>query len=247
MRTFRLAIALVLTALLATTACAQATLDPAAAPGQNFELSAYRLQTLSSKLEFTEVSLIKSYQDHFFFTDPKTGAMLFRTPAGAGHSGHSEYPRVELRTIDDFTMEASRDHARAQSLVLQVLAEPGTGKLIFAQIHGETTGTELLKMRWTHGNILMGVKMQPGAQEQQIELLRGIALGDRVECQLTLQGSILTVTVRSQDRSVTKRFSYDANAWSGQELYFKFGNYLQDKEHDGSEGVVAVQQLTLAM
>lgn len=234
-----------LIALLATGASAQATLDPAAPPSQNFDLSAYRLQTLSSQLAFTEVPAIQGYQDRYFFTDPKTGAMVFRTPSGAGHSAHSEYPRVELRAIQDFTMEASTEHTQAESLAFQVLGEPATGKLIFAQIHGEATGTELLKMRWSHGEILMGVKMQPGAREQQIELLHGVALGDLVECQMTLQGSTLAVSVRTKDQTVTKRFSYVADAWSGQRLYFKVGNYTQDKERDGTEGVVAVQQLRL--
>lgn len=187
-----------------------------------------------------------THQDPYFFTDPKTGAMNFRAPAGAGHSIHSEYPRVELRQVEDFTMSASGGQPHAEAVVLRVVKEPLTGKLIFAQIHGEKTGTELLKLRWTHGDILMGVKARPGAREQQIPLLHGLALGDAIECHIVLENNIAMVTVRSGGHKAEQSFTYDAGAWKGQSLYFKVGNYTQDKQRDGSEGIVAVQRLKLA-
>jgi hypothetical protein len=227
-------------------ACAGAAQAQAAAPGRNFDLSAWRLQTLDGMQRFSEVSPVGEHQDPYFFTDPKTGAMIFRAPSGAGHSRHSEYPRVELRQIEDFTMDASGARPRAESMVLRVLAQPKTGKLIFAQIHGETAGTELLKMRWTNGNILMSVKAQPGAREQQIPLLHAVALGDAVECRIVLHNGTVTVSARSGGGEATRSFAYDGLAWKGRALYFKAGSYAQDKERDGSEGIVAVQKLTLS-
>jgi hypothetical protein len=246
MSLFRITLAFASLAVFANGVYAQTSPSPTAAPGQNFDLSAYRLQTLDTNQQFTEVSPIDSHQDPYFFTDPKTGAMTFRAPAGAGHSIHSEYPRVELRQVDDFAMSASGGQPHAEAVVLRVVGEPQTGKLIFAQIHGEKIGTELLKMRWTHGDILMGVKAQPGAHEQQIPLLHGLSLGDVIECHIVLENDTATVSVRSGSREAKQSFTYDANAWKDQPLYFKVGNYTQDKERDGSEGVVAVERLKLA-
>ncbi|HEY4079333.1 MAG TPA: polysaccharide lyase family 7 protein [Burkholderiaceae bacterium] len=243
---FKIPLTSILITILAGGAHAQIALDPTAAPGQNFDLSRYRLQTLDGTQRFTEVSVLHAYQDSYFFTDPKSGAMIFRTPAGAGHSRHSEYPRVELREIDDFTMDSSGGRQHAESLAFRVMSEPKTGKLIFAQIHGESAGTELLKLRWTHGDVLMGVKVRPGAAEEQLALMHGLSTGDLVECQIALLGNTVTVRARSNEHELTQSFTYDESAWSGQRLYFKVGNYTQDNERDDSEGVVAVQQLKLA-
>lgn len=92
----------------------------------------------------------------------------------------------------------------------------------------------------------MGVKAQPGAREQQIPLLRGLALGDVIECHVVLENNTATVSVRSDGNQAKQSFTYDADAWKGLPLYFKVGNYTQDKQRDGSEGIVAVQRLKLA-
>jgi hypothetical protein len=83
-------------------------LDPALAPGQNFDLSSYRLQTLETRLQFKEVNPVGTYQDRFFFTNHTTAAMTFRVPSGAGHTKDSKFPRVELRENSSWTM-GSRD------------------------------------------------------------------------------------------------------------------------------------------
>lgn len=221
-------------------------LDPGLAPGQNFDLSSYRLQTLDAHLQFKEVGPVGSYQDAFFFTDPGTGAMTFRVPSGAGHSKNSEFPRVELREINSWTMGA-QDHARhTESMVLRVLSEPRTGELIFAQIHGEKSGgSEALKMRWSHGDIEMGVKQHYGDKEARIPLLHGLSLGDRIECHLELVNGTLTVHVQSGTATVTQSFSYDTDSWKDIPVYYKVGNYAQDKQADGSAGSVAVERLEL--
>ncbi|WP_147408493.1 polysaccharide lyase family 7 protein [Paraburkholderia fungorum] len=221
-------------------------LDPALAPGQNFDLSAYRLQTLDARLQFKEISPVGMYQDPFFSTDPATGEMTFRVPSGAGHSRDSEFPRVELRENDSWTMQPSGGPRHIESFVLRVLAEPSTGELIFAQIHGEKTGgSEALKMRWSHGDILMGVKKRYGVNEEKILLLRGVSLGDTIECQLAFENDTLAVHIRSGAAEMTRRFRYAIDSWKGIPLYFKVGNYSGDKDSDGSFGRVAIQRLAL--
>lgn len=241
-------IALTLMSAMAWIGTAQAqTLNPSLSPGQNFDLSAYTLQTLDGHLQFKEVSPIGSYQDAFFFTDPTTGAMIFRVPSGAGHSKHSEFPRVELRENKSWIIGSSDGVPHTESIVLRVLAEPLTGELIFAQIHGEKTGgSEALKMRWSHGDIVMGVKQHYGDKEERIPLLHGLSLNALIACQLELVNNTLTVHVQSGTASATHRFSYAADSWKDIPVYYKVGNYSQDKEADGSVGSVAVEHLQLS-
>ncbi|MBB5370055.1 MULTISPECIES: polysaccharide lyase family 7 protein [unclassified Janthinobacterium] len=222
-------------------------LDPGRVPGQNFNLTPFLLQTLDTRLQFTEVDPIGLYQDSYFFTDQHTGAMAFRVPSGAGHSGHSEFPRVELREKGNWAIDSGSTQRRTLSLALRVLAEPTTGELIFAQIHGERSGgSEALKMRWSHGDIVMGVKKHYGDPEQRITLLRGVALGSRIECKLAVRGDILSVDVRSGQASAKHEFSYASDAWKAIPVYYKAGLYSQDKQHDGSTASVAVERLELS-
>jgi Alginate lyase len=246
MSRFRIVLALALIA-----ACGRgvqaADLDPALAPGQNFDLHSYRLQTLDDHLQFKQVSPIGSYQDPFFFTQPGAGAMNFRVPSGAGHTGGSEFPRVELREIDSWMMGLPDGALHRETIRLRVVSEPATGRLIFAQIHGEEiSGTELLKMRWSHGEIIMAVKKHPGDGEEKISLLRGLTLGDAIECRLELINEKLTVNLRSGDRAAERSFDYDKESWKNVPLYFKAGNYAQDKDVDGSAAIVSIERLELA-
>src|SRR5450830_1369309 len=221
--------------------------DPGRVPGQNFNLTPFLLQTLDANLQFTEVNTIDRYQDAYFFTDQRTGAMTFRVPSGAGHSGHSEFPRVELREKGNWLIDASSTQERKLSLALRVLAEPGSGELIFAQIHGERSGgSEALKMRWSHGDIVMGVKKRYGDPEQRITLLRGVALGSHIDCKLALRGDTLKVEVRAGEATAKHEFSYVSDAWKAIPVYYKLGLYSQDKQQDGSTASVAVEHVSLS-
>lgn len=222
-------------------------LDPGRVPGQNFDLAPFLLQTLDANLQFTEVNPIDRYQDSYFFTDQHTGAMTFRVPSGAGHSGHSEFPRVELREKGNWLIDAGSTQERKLSIALRVLAEPQTGELIFAQIHGERSGgSEALKMRWSHGDIVMGVKKHYGDPEERITLLRGVALGSHIDCKLALRGDTLKVEVRAGEASARHAFSYASDAWKAIPVYYKLGLYSQDKQQDGSTASVAVEHVSLS-
>jgi Alginate lyase len=223
------------------------SLDPGRLPGQNFDLTPFRLQTLDASLQFTQVDAIDRYQDAYFLSDQHTGAMTFRAPSGAGHSQHSEYPRIELREKGNWLIDAGSQQQRTLSVALRVLAEPQTGELIFAQIHGERSGgSEALKMRWSHGDIVMGVKKHYGDPEQRITLLRGVALGSRIDCKLAVRGDTLNVEVRSGTEDVKQVFAYASDAWKYIPVYYKVGLYSQDKQQDGSTASVAVERLELS-
>jgi hypothetical protein len=216
--------------------CSAPALDPSKAPGQNFDLSGYRLQTLDGSLQVKQVDPINAYTDKYFFTDGSTGAMTFSVPSGAGSTANSHYPRSELRGKATWNMGVTR----TLSVSMKVLQQPATGQIIIGQIHGEQTGgSELLKLRWTNGDILMGVKKNFGDSEQKLLIKSGIALGQNIDYVIKLVGSTVTVTVNGTSKS----FTYNATSWGDVDLYFKLGAYSQDSEKNGTTAKVAVTAL----
>ncbi|MFY0606553.1 MAG: polysaccharide lyase family 7 protein [Cyclobacteriaceae bacterium] len=73
-------------------------LDPTVPPGENFDLSNWKI-TLPSQSEVSVVNLVAGYEnDKWFYTDTVTGAMVFVCP-NDGQTGGSTYPRSELREM----------------------------------------------------------------------------------------------------------------------------------------------------
>ena len=218
--------------------CNSSALDPSKPPGVNFDLSGFKLQTFDSALNVKEVKVIGSYSDQYFYTDPVTGAMTFYVPSGAGATVNSDFPRSELRGISTWRIGVTRTLA-VSAMVLQ---QPATRSIIIGQIHGEQTGgSELLKLRWTKGDILMGVKPSYGDIEQKILIKSGVALGENIDYVIKMVGSTVTVTVNG----VAKSFTYNTASWSAIDLYFKVGNYSQDSAADGTVAKVAVTALAV--
>ncbi|ATB31635.1 polysaccharide lyase family 7 protein [Melittangium boletus] len=216
--------------------CSSYALDPKKSPGENFDLSGYKLQTLDGALQFKQVSPINTYTDKYFYTDSSTGAMTFYVPSGAGSTTNSHYPRSELRTNATWRMGGTRTLA----VSMKVLQQPATKQIIIGQIHGEQSGgSELLKLRWTNGDILMGVKTNFGDSEQRILIKSGVAIGENIDYVIKLAGSTVTVTVNGTSKS----FTYNTASWSNVDLYFKLGAYSQDSSADGTYAKVAVTAL----
>ena len=129
-------------------------LNPLFPPGSNFDLSAWKLQTLDQSLLFTEVSansLNTGYTSSFFYTDPTDGSIVCKVPSNGATTSGSSYPRVEFRQMTggaNWVLNDPTEHyLTAQCKVLAVAqAKPQT---IIGQIHGSNTVSELLKLRWT--------------------------------------------------------------------------------------------------
>ncbi|MDA8692503.1 polysaccharide lyase family 7 protein [Saprospiraceae bacterium] len=82
------------------------TLDPNVTPGENFDLSYWKI-TRPNQQERDQDQLTNGYEiDGEFYTDPITGAMVFWCP-NDGATGGSTYPRNELREMirrDNFSI-----------------------------------------------------------------------------------------------------------------------------------------------
>lgn len=72
--------------------------DPNLPPGGNFDLSTWKI-TLPDQTEPKEQDLVNGFESaNEFYTDPTTGAMVFRC-RNDGETGGSTYPRSELREM----------------------------------------------------------------------------------------------------------------------------------------------------
>jgi len=72
--------------------------DPNLPPSGNFDLTAWKI-TLPDQTEILENELSDGFESaNEFYTDPSTGAMVFRCP-NDGETGGSTYPRSELREM----------------------------------------------------------------------------------------------------------------------------------------------------
>ncbi|WP_114238960.1 polysaccharide lyase family 7 protein [Dyella sp. C9] len=208
------------------------------APGQHFDLAAYKLQTPLAKgdsvKEVTQPSL-RDFSSPYFYYDAAAKAMVFLCPDNGASTRGSHFPRSELRDTREWTF--SGRHSLSASLA--VTRQPGTGSIIVGQIHGDGKGSEALKIRWSRGDVVVGIKTNPGSTEQRSTLVHGLKLGDRIDYRIVQKDNTVTVTING----ATQSFTYD-HGWDGQSVYFKAGNYLQDNSGSGSVGVVSFYALS---
>ncbi len=76
-------------------------LDPDAPPGDNFDLSKWKITLpINDAEEHSAAELVAGYEHpQWFYTDPNTGGMVFRAPNIGDTTGGSSYTRSELREM----------------------------------------------------------------------------------------------------------------------------------------------------
>ena len=225
--------------LLLSASVASAADQPApTAPGQTFDLSQYALQTPIARRDSVIQVLqpdLHHYASPYFFLDEADHAMVFYCPDNGASTHGSHFPRSELRTTAEWSF--SGEHMLKATLA--ITQEPQSRSLIVGQIHGNGEGTEALKIRWSKGDIVVGIKSSPGNTEERYTLVRGIPSGERFSYTIAQSDHRVTVTVND----VSKSFDYD-HSWDNGTVYFKAGNYLQDNSASGSAGMVKFYALS---
>ena len=210
-------------------------INPLLPPSSNFDLSAWKLQTLDSNLAFTEImasQLTNSYTSSFFYTNTSDGSIVFRVPSNGTPTSGSTYPRVEFRQMTggaNWKLTDTNEHyLTAQCKVVAVAqAKPQT---IIGQVHGSETNSELLKIRWTgylpgQCKIEARYELNDATQaEYGVTLASGLSLGDLIEYTITMKNGTINCTVNGVSASQTYTTAYFGTTDA---YYFKAGNYLQ--------------------
>ncbi len=244
--------------VLATLSASAWAKDEQNAPGENYPVltRSYLLQSFDSSQKVKEEKITPKLQNQYFYSNcggsegcdsaiPE-GAIMFKAPSGFGSTAHSEFPRVELRARQNFVNGSEFNNEQSGSVY--IVQAPSTRSIIFAQIHGDKPGgSEMFKLRWENGAVVAGVKENYGDAEKRTTLLSGVGLNEKIDYKLKAKGTSggmkVTIELSADGKTASKTFSYPELGWKGIQLYFKAGNYNQDKDKDGSEAKVAYSKL----
>jgi hypothetical protein len=211
----------------------------ATAPQTQFDLTGFNLQLPIPKNN--SITIIKGPEiaqfssPNFYYSKEDKSIRFYCSSDGMATKG-SHYPRTELRQADDWHFENQHQlHVK-----MAVLAQPGTGKIIIGQIHGDSKGTEAVKLWWNNGDLQAGFKKEVNDKEDRITLLKNIPLGQAFEYSIQQNGLDVQVKINQQTTQYTL-----GNSWKSEAVYFKAGNYLQDNKLPVTAGLVAIYHIKI--
>jgi hypothetical protein len=156
-------------------------------PGGNFDLSLWALQEPTGFPASPTTVLsdaLQSFQDAYFFTDRKDGAMDFWDPEDGVVSSHSRYPRSELREMTAAGTPANWPLTGAHTLSasLKVITVPD--RVCVGQIHigtGTPASTKPLFELFYHadGSIVAALEQTPNGGNTITYAVGDVPLGQR--------------------------------------------------------------------
>jgi hypothetical protein len=213
------------------------SLDPKIAPGGNFDLSRWQLQSFdaaSGKVKTIPPAQLKGpkgYQDCYFFTDRRDGAMSFFAPENGGHTEHSHFPRCELREMNADGSAANWPVSGRNILTATVKVIDVPSHVTVGQIHiGTAIDPKLPKSvkpllelfyHWT-GRIELMLESGPKGGGKR-HCVGNVPLGTKFSYGIELDGdgTILITIYGARQKFVMPKSFY------GYGMYFKAGSYLQ--------------------
>ncbi|WP_160137320.1 polysaccharide lyase family 7 protein [Chryseobacterium sp. c4a] len=216
---------------------AQKTDEPV--PQSQFNLTGFNLQLPIQKNNSITIikgsEIAKFSSENFYYSIEDKSIRFFCSSDGKATQG-SHYPRTELRQINEWHFENKHN----LQVKMAVLKQPSTGKIIIGQIHGNSKGTEAVKIWWNNGDIQVGFKKEVDGKEQRITLLKNVSLGQVFD--YNIQQNNLNVQVSINQQTTTFNLG---DSWKSESVYFKAGNYLQDNKQPVTTGLVAIYQVNI--
>ncbi|GGU96916.1 alginate lyase [Streptomyces filipinensis] len=225
--------------------------DPHAAPGGNFDLSVWELQepvgspghptTIpSSRLQGAD-----GYQDAYFYTDTRDGAMTFWAPEKGVTTPNSHYARSELREMnrDGSAADWALSGSHRMSATLRVVSV--TENVCVGQIHlgsGGSSTKPLLELYYrANGDIVLGTENSP-AGGQTTHPVGHVAVGKTWSYTIAVSGgNTIDLTVNG----TTTHYGIPSS-FQQYKQYFKAGSYNQSSSESTTAGArVAFYGLTL--
>lgn len=232
------------TALLASqigTASAASSLNPAVAPGGNFDLSRWELQLpvgspgspttiLPAQLEGAHGYTNPTY----FWTDKTDGSMTFWDPESGVTTPNSNFARSELREMnaDGSTADWALPGTHTLSATLRVVSV--TKSVCVGQVHLGTGGSStkpLLELYYApDGTISLGTENSPSGGQTR-HTVGHVPLGTKWSYVIAISGGKIHLTV---DGSAT---TYAIpSSFNPYHQYFKAGDYNQSSSGSTSKG-----------
>ncbi|MET8697232.1 polysaccharide lyase family 7 protein [Streptomyces bauhiniae] len=225
--------------------------DPNKAPGGNFDLSVWQLQEpVGSPGSPTTISSSRlrganGYQDTYFYTDTRDGAMTFWAPEKGVTTPNSNYARSELREMnrDGGAADWALGGTHRMNATLRVVSV--TKNVCVGQIHlgsGGSSTKPLLELYYhADGDIVLGTENSPSGG-QTPHTVGHVSLGKTWTYSIAVTGgNTIELTVNGS----TTRYPIPAS-FNPYKQYFKAGSYNQSSSDSTTNGArVAFYGLTV--
>ncbi|MFE9249697.1 polysaccharide lyase family 7 protein [Streptomyces sp. NPDC007088] len=251
-RTFLTATTAAVLAAPALSAVPASAADPSKAPGGNFDLSVWQLQepvgspgspqTISS----SRLQGANGYQDDFFYTDTRDGAMTFWAPEKGVTTPNSNYARSELREMNRNGSAADWSLQGSHRLAATLRVVSVTKNVCVGQIHlgsGGSSTKPLVELYYrSNGDIVVGTENSP-AGGQTTHTVGQVPVGKTWTYAIAVSGgNTLDITVNGS----TTHYAIPSS-FNPYRQYFKAGSYNQSSSDSTTKGArVAFYGLTVS-
>src|SRR3569833_64125 len=251
MRLRSLLVLLAVPALVATAAPAEAA-DPTVAPGGNSDLGIWQLQEpVGSPGSPTTISSSRlqgpnGFQDSYFYTDTRDGAMTFWAPEKGVTTPNSNYARSELREMNRDGSAANWSLSGSHKLSATLRVVSVTKNVCVGQVHLGTGGSStnpLLELYYrSSGDIVLGTENSPDSK-QTAHTVGHVSIGKTWTYTIGISGgNTIDLTVNGS----TTHYSIPSS-FKAYKQYFKAGSYTQSSSASAATGArVAFYGLTVS-
>ncbi|MER5563617.1 MULTISPECIES: polysaccharide lyase family 7 protein [unclassified Streptomyces] len=221
------------------------TFGPAAstsvAPGGNFDLSVWELQEpvgspgSPTTIPSSRLQGANGFQDTYFYTDPRDGAMTFWAPEKGVTTPNSNYARSELREMNRDGSPANWSLAGSHRLNATLRVVSVTSNVCVGQIHLGTGGSStkpLVELYYrANGDIVLGTEDSPSGG-QTPHPVGHVAVGKTWSYTIAVSGGhTVDLTVNGTTTHYAIPSSFDSYR-----QYFKAGSYNQSSSSSTTKG-----------
>ena len=228
--------------VLGITSADAAALNPAVAPGGNFNLGVWSLQMPSGSpgspttIPPSQLRGANGYTNPaYFFTDKTDGSMTFWAPEKGVTTPNSKYARSELREMNANGSAANWRLAGSHKLTANLRIPSVTKNVCVGQIHlgsGGPSTKPLMELYYRpNGDIYAGIEISPDGG-QNLHKVGNVKLGTRWDYTIAVSGgNKINVTVDGSTTSYPIPSSFNPYG-----MYFKAGSYNQSSSQSTSNG-----------
>ncbi len=218
-------------------------LNPGVAPGGNFDLSLWELQEpvgspgSPTTIPPAQLQGPSGFQDQYFFTDPRDGAMSFWDPENGVTTPNSNFARSELREMTASGAAANWSVSGIHTLSATLMVTQVPNHVAVGQIHlgtGTPPSTKpLLELfYYSNGNIVMAIEQTPaGGNEVQYQA-GNVPLGTMWSYVIGLSGHTISLIING---GATQTFAMSPT-FDNEGMYFKAGDYNQSSSSSANVG-----------
>ncbi|MES4890015.1 polysaccharide lyase family 7 protein [Streptomyces sp. NPDC096012] len=242
-------LALALTVLTAGSAGAA---DPGKAPGGNFDLSVWQLQEpvgspgSPTTIPSSRLQGASGYQDTYFYTDTRDGAMTFWAPEKGVTTPNSNYARSELREMNRNGSAADWSLSGSHRLSATLRVVSVTKNVCVGQIHlgsGGSSTKPLVELYYhANGDIVLGTEDSPSGG-QTPHTVGHVSIGKTWTYTIAVSGGN---TVDLTVNGTTTHYAIPSS-FKPYKQYFKAGSYNQSSSDSTTNGArVAFYGLTVS-